>query len=247
MWQFAKVLCEALLLPPGGILILLLVGLTLQKRWPRAGTLTLLAAAMSLYILSSPAGSIALTNLTGRFEPFSLERIAGSKAIVVLAGEDRAAKEYGGQTVGSVTLERLRMAAEIARVTRLPLLLSGGVFKPGDPAMSQMMATAMQNAFGLEAKWLESNSRNTHENALQSAKILTEHDVQKIVLVTDMFHMRRSVGEFTRASISVVPAPVNIPISSISIQEFRPNLVALQQSTFALRELVAQAAYLLAR
>jgi uncharacterized SAM-binding protein YcdF (DUF218 family) len=40
---------------------------------------------------------------------------------------------------------------------------------------------------------LEGRSRNTYENAVESAAWLREHGKKKVLLVTSAFHMRRAV------------------------------------------------------
>ena len=48
-------------------------------------------------------------------------------AIVILGGGVRRhAAEYGGDTLGQLTLERVRYGARVARLTGLPVLVSGG-------------------------------------------------------------------------------------------------------------------------
>jgi uncharacterized SAM-binding protein YcdF (DUF218 family) len=69
----------------------------------------------------------------------------------------------------------------------------------------------------------ESKSRNTHENALNTAKILKEKHIEgPILLVTSSFHMRRSMGTFTKAGIDVTPYPVHF-ISDYGRGYFLPD------------------------
>jgi uncharacterized SAM-binding protein YcdF (DUF218 family) len=69
----------------------------------------------------------------------------------------------------------------------------------------------------------ESKSRNTHENALNTAKILKEKHIEgPILLVTSSFHMRRSMGIFTKAGIDVRPYPVHF-ISDYGRGYFLPD------------------------
>jgi uncharacterized SAM-binding protein YcdF (DUF218 family) len=69
----------------------------------------------------------------------------------------------------------------------------------------------------------ESKSRNTHENALNTAKILKEKHIEgPILLVTSSFHMRRSMGTFTKAGIDVRPYPVHF-ISDYGRGYFLPD------------------------
>lgn len=56
----------------------------------------------------------------------------------------------------------------------------------------------------------EEQSRNTRENALNSAAILKQHPAwRRVVLITSAFHMRRSVGCFERVGIHATPFPVD--------------------------------------
>jgi len=51
---------------------------------------------------------------------------------------------------------------------------------------------------------IESESNNTHENAVFTKKILDEKNIKgKFLLITSAFHMRRSVGCFTKAGFDV--------------------------------------------
>ena len=52
---------------------------------------------------------------------------AHAKAVVILGGGVRRnAPEYGGDTLATLTLERVRYGARVARLTGLPVLVSGG-------------------------------------------------------------------------------------------------------------------------
>lgn len=57
---------------------------------------------------------------------------------------------------------------------------------------------------------LETSSRNTRENAVNSAKILQEKfPGQPCVLITSAFHLRRAVGCFNKAGVKVDAFPAN--------------------------------------
>lgn len=53
--------------------------------------------------------------------------------------------------------------------------------------------------------WLESNSHNTAENAQFGRSLLLEYGINKIVLVTQAYHMPRAVNEFRKAGFDVLP------------------------------------------
>ena len=53
---------------------------------------------------------------------------------------------------------------------------------------------------------IDATSRNTHENAVNTAEWLTKHDPNATcLLVTSANHMRRAVGCFKKAGIKVIP------------------------------------------
>src|SRR5688572_22301733 len=86
-----------------------------------------------------------------------------ASAIVILAAGRRTyAPEFDGETVDGLSLERLRYGALLARQTRLPVLVSGGM---GDGTtrlpLAKLMADALLRDYGISARWLESQSTNT--------------------------------------------------------------------------------------
>jgi uncharacterized SAM-binding protein YcdF (DUF218 family) len=64
-----------------------------------------------------------------------------------------------------------------------------------------------------EAIWLQTNSRNTYEDALYCAKILKEKGIQRILLVTSAAHMLRSVRLFEAQGFEVAPLPTDYTVS----------------------------------
>jgi len=236
------------LLPPGAIVVLLLSGLLLIGRRPGLARVLIGCGTVALGTLSMPIVGDALTRLTGSFEAFDPLRASEAQAIVVVGGERRPAVEYGGTTVGELTLERLRLGARIARASGLPVLLSGGRVDARDQAsMAELMQRVMREDFGVPARWLEGDSRNTHENAVQSAPILGAAGVRTLILVTHYAHMNRAAREFTRAGMRVIPAPVRIPSLHYPglLAAIKPSAHALQDSSLALHELIGLAAVML--
>ena len=63
----------------------------------------------------------------------------------------------------------------------------------------------IRNKIPEEDIWIENTSRNTYENASNSAKILKEKGVNSILLITSAIHMRRSLFCFEEANIKPTP------------------------------------------
>jgi uncharacterized SAM-binding protein YcdF (DUF218 family) len=71
---------------------------------------------------------------------------------------------------------------------------------------ARLLADATRG-YGLTV-WLEERSRNTRENARNSAALLQRKGINQILLVTDRAHMTRAMLSFQRAGIEVLVAPV---------------------------------------
>jgi uncharacterized SAM-binding protein YcdF (DUF218 family) len=241
-WQ--RLIAE-LLLPPGGILLLTLVALVL---WPRRlGRSILGLAALATYALATPAvGGLLLWSLGGGpvVNPAAHADVPGT-AIVILSGDlQRDAPEYGGDTTGALTLERLRYGARLAKATHLPVLVSGGIVEDRTAALAELMRDALERDFGVVPRWLEDRSRTTWENAAFSAELLRRDGISRILLVTHGWHMRRSVIAFAQTGLETIPAPTLSPsLPGFRASDFMPTANAFHRSYFALHEILGLAWY----
>jgi len=165
--------------------------------------------------------------------------VDGAQAIVILGGGKRNALEYGGDTLGRLTLERVRYGARVAKLTGLPILVSGGAVTGGE-AEARLMQQSLRDEYGIEVRWVEARSRNTHENALRSAEILKGAGIQRVVLVAHAFDMPRATAEFATAGIGTVPAATGIPGQGPTVAlDYVPGIGGLQASYYALYEMFA--------
>jgi len=207
-------LIKSLLLPPSGPLLMGLIGALLWRWRPRPGLALLLAGAVLSYFCSIPF-TAGLLNRSLQIYPPLTEQTPPAlrpRAIVVLGGglhED--APEYGnGPTVHHRTLGRVRYAARLARQTGLPVLTSGGhgsQAKAGDPTEADVMRAILEQEFGVGAVIAETVSRDTWENAVNSAALLRERHIDTVFLVTNAAHLPRAVAAFQAQGLNVIPAP----------------------------------------
>lgn len=238
-----KKLLSALILPPFGLLLLLIAGLCLKYRHPRLAR-SLIAVSLVLLMLSS-------IPLIGTYLARTLEEtppISGSaavirnfmepvQAIVVLGGGTyHGAIEYGGDTVNAHSLERLRYAALLHKTVRRPLLVSGGAPFGGTPE-AEAMHRVLVDEFGVPVRWVETESRDTAENAEFSARLLRQEGIVHIALVTHAWHMPRAATLFRQQGLTVLPAPTGFTGDSPSLLEnLLPRASAMERSSFAIRE-----------
>lgn len=243
---------KAFLLPPGSIIVLIVAGLVLRRWRPRTGMSIVVAGLVLLYALSTPlVAGLAMRGL----EPYpALDphgAIPDAGAIVVLAaGWYSDAPEYGETTIDSLALTRLRYAATLHRRTGRPILVSGGLGTDDRPALADLMSESLHRDFGIDARWVERESRNTAGNAERSAEILLPEGIGTIYLVTHAWHMRRAVPVFEAAGFTVVPAPTAFaahhPIVWPGVlNDYLPSPWALGGTAYAVHEWLGQAWYAL--
>jgi uncharacterized SAM-binding protein YcdF (DUF218 family) len=235
-----KQVVKLVALPPVAPLLLAFVGLALIRRRPYAGRRIAVVGVVTLWLLATPAVADFLQRCLDRTPPLALAKTADAQAIVILGGGTRRfAAEYGGATIGGITLDRIRYGAWLARATKLPILVSGGAVR-GAPPEALMMRDVLENEFGVPVRWMEMHSRNTHENAVDSAKVLTDDGVRSVILVGHSFDFPRSRKEFEAAGINVIPAPIGIPPAvPHEFGDFVPSPSGLSRSYFVLYEMLA--------
>jgi uncharacterized SAM-binding protein YcdF (DUF218 family) len=235
----ATQLVAAALLPPLLLVILLAAGLIFHRRRPRLAMSLILLATTALYGLSTPwVGGLLLKSLEIS-APVSPDTLRTADAIVVLGGGRRVdPAEYGGSdTLNGISLERLRYAAFLHRASGLPILATGGKPGGGRLAEGRIMQHVLHTEYALPTRWIEDASLTTWDNARLSAPPLKQAGVQRIVLVTHAWHLRRAVPLFEAQGLSVIPAGIQFSNTRIdSILDVLPTPAGLRDSTFALHE-----------
>jgi uncharacterized SAM-binding protein YcdF (DUF218 family) len=232
---------KALFLPPAGLLLLSAAGLILMRRRRRLGLGLVVASWILLYLICTPLVASLLQRAVGTDQPVDTQALRSAQAIVILGGGLRIdAAEYGGDTLGGLTLERVRYGARLARTSGLPVLVTGGRAPWAKRAEGDVMRDALEQEFGVAVRWVENASRNTHENARKSAGILLPLGVKRVALVMHGFDVRRAEAEFRDAGFEVIAAPTLLPrISAGRASDLLPQPGALQVSYFSLYEIAA--------
>jgi uncharacterized SAM-binding protein YcdF (DUF218 family) len=232
------------LLPPGSLLLLAVAGLIVLRRSPRTGRGLLVLSVLLLYALSTRFGA---DNLLQALEPPARDPLSGraGEAIVVLgAGTYFNAPEYGGDTVNSHALVRLRYAAHLHRATAKPILVSGGSPEDAPQPEAAHMAASLKRDFGVPVAWIEGKSRTTLENARESRRILSAAGIGTIYLVTHAWHMPRAARAFESVGFTVIPAATGYATHyRLTVLDFVPDARALADSSKWFHEVIGSAWY----
>lgn len=244
-----KPLLGTLVLPPAGPLLLAGLGLLWVRRSKLAGGVVAVGGLGLLWLLSCNAVAVWLAQaLLPPVLPLPADALQSQKvqAIVVLGGGALPdAPEYGEAQPAAPTLTRLRYGLRLARQSGLPVAFAGGV---GWGAMGAHTATegevaqrVAQKDFGTTLRWVDDQSRDTAENAVQTAKLLQPEGVRRIALVTDAAHMPRAAEAFVAAGFEVTPAPTRFVLPrSRPLLEWLPTTHGLQASREVLHEWLGQ-------
>lgn len=201
------------------------------------------------WLLSCQAVAVQLDHwLLHAYPVATQEFIAQSKsqAVVVLgSGMQSTTAEYQNSAQLSATAAvRLRYGAWLSKQTKLPLAFSGGrgwAASQGSEQTEAQGATNYLKSLDLPAaKWLDTQSSDTADNAKEMAKLLKPQSIQRIVLVTHAWHMERSVKLFETQGFTVLPAPVYaIAGESYALLNWLPSSDGLRDSRYVLREALA--------
>lgn len=243
-------LLTAIISPLGTSICLALLAVLLGlARWPRsaisAGVLALTwLCAWSIPVLANWVSEEVSEGFPPLASEQSIAQLNPAGAIVLLGGGvDPGTAKRPWPDLGESS-DRVWMAAKLWHAQRAPLIVASGGHDPRSHTQSE--AEAMRDllvALGVpeRAIMLESTSRNTRQNATQTAKLLGEHRVRKVLLVTSASHMKRALVHFRETGLEVAPVPTDhASIDFADLRRFIPTAQALALSTRAFKEWVGQ-------
>jgi uncharacterized SAM-binding protein YcdF (DUF218 family) len=251
------------LLPPTSSFLLIALGLLLLGRARWLGRLLLAIGLMSGLALSLPIVSERLMAWveapyatldppplrlpTDRQAQWRDGPEAAPQAIVLLAGgstTDGAASRAPNRPSAS-SLERVMHAHRLARLTKLPILISGGVTLGGGDPEAELMRRVLEADLATPVKWIEATSRDTGESARATAAMLQPAGIRRVLLVTHAYHMLRAERAYAGAGFQVVPAPHSFlgGAGRFAWLKLVPSETALTSSRIATREIIGRLWY----
>jgi uncharacterized SAM-binding protein YcdF (DUF218 family) len=212
MW--ARLLAQALS-PLDLALELVLVGLVLRRlRRRRAAAVAIGLGVSVLWLGSTPLVADALlATLEERHAYVSPEAAPDADAIVVLGGV--VAPEGPNRPVADLSgsVDRLLHAARLYRAGKAPLVLATGGSAPGTnprrPEGDAMADLLAEWGVPRDALLVEGGSLDTHQNAVETKRLLDARGLSRVLLVTSASHMSRAAAAFRAVGLSCVPCPTD--------------------------------------
>jgi len=232
-------------MPVGASCLLLSIGLFLILLGNRKLSFVFSAMALGLlFVTAMPITAERLGRpLESMYPPLLAAQAPPADAIVALGGgveipiAPRQTPELNNAG------DRIVEAARLYRAGRAPvLLLSGGnVFASDDYTAESTYSAELVAFFGVdpEAVVVESTSKTTYENAIESRRFLKKRGIRRILLVTSALHMPRAVATFDSAGIETLAAPTDYLFTEWvqpSFFRYLPSAASLSQTSRVLHE-----------
>jgi uncharacterized SAM-binding protein YcdF (DUF218 family) len=229
----------------------LLIGLAAlvfaRLQWPRRSFYAMLLSVGWLYLCSTSLFANYLTGALERdFVPRAMSVIDRADAIVLLGGGMRGDTHMGTLADLNQRGDRLVHAVALFKAGKAPLIvLTGGGVDGARTEAEQMKDLLAVMGVPAEHLLLEAESRDTHDNAVYTAQLLKDRGIQRILLVTSAYHMRRSLALFEAQGLDVIPAPTDFQqlVTPQVLPPWLPAVSNLSQSTDALHEMVGYLVY----
>lgn len=141
------------------------------------------------------------------YSPIEFENTPKSEWAVVLTGVANNRLEPTDRVYFNKGADRVFHTYQLYKMGKVEkILISGG--HGGFTEADYSEAATLKRAFltlGVPENniHLEENSKNTHQSAQNSKSILNERGVEKILLITSSFHMKRARACFEKEGLSV--------------------------------------------
>ena len=229
-----------LIMPFFWIVVLLIVALISKDRKRRHSFL--LAAMIMLFVF----GNGFLLNQFARqwdIQPDPLKNTVPYSCVIVLGGFSSSDGHGGGyfNTGADRFIQGIKLMATKKASHILITSGNGNLFPGGFREASWVKTQLHEFNFADSVVLIESNSKNTFENAKFTKMLLDKAHLQPpYLLVTSAFHMRRSLMIFRKAGMPVIPYPANYISGKegFKITDFFPSADALSTWNYYIKEIV---------
>ena len=231
-----------LLLPPGGLILLALLGLIFwRKFWGRA---CIALALLCFWLLSTePVRDMLTSGLELQYPAINFEKNDTNKAAIIVLGggiQENTPDYQGNDELSRLSIIRTIYAAKIAEKTGFNVYATGGTPLTQNTESEASIMRRWLIWFGLPQSriHIEDQAKTTWENALLTKKILAQKNINTIILVTSALHIPRSVWCFEAQGLKVIPAPTDYLTEQgpYDIRSFLPRWNVFSDSGNALHE-----------
>ncbi|EQA36638.1 hypothetical protein LEP1GSC047_3227 [Leptospira inadai serovar Lyme str. 10] len=232
---------------PVCLFLVFIAGLRLPKKKQK---LSVCLPLIVLWICSTDSFSQWLvTGLEEKHPPVAIKTLPTADAIVVLGGAIDNLALYGDRPQLGSAAERMTDAVILYREHKAPkIVFTGGSGHLLFQARKESEAAEIfLNSLGVpkSALVLESESRNTKENAEFTAEIFRKRGWKSMILITSAFHMERSLRVFGKTGLNVIPWPTDYSsqVKVLTLDSFVPSAHTLSTTSTVWKERIGLLVY----
>jgi uncharacterized SAM-binding protein YcdF (DUF218 family) len=201
----------------------------LQSRW----RLVIVGVAATFLISWHPVAWLLSRPLELWFPPATIDGRLAQAIVVPGSDYDDPTPERPFPVADRDTYGRCLMAAWLYhKGPHVPVLVSGHW------ATRLMRGILESEGVPAASIWEETSAHSTHENAVFSAKVLREHHLTTIVVMSEARSMLRVKKSFEREGLSVIPAVWTRLEFTQDVRHLLPGWMALQSNENTLHEVV---------
>jgi uncharacterized SAM-binding protein YcdF (DUF218 family) len=242
----------ALFAYPLGLALLGLIAALLLVFWGarKTGLIAGLIVILALWTCATPLFAHWLAGvLEDQYPAQKAETYPASDVAILLGGAAYSPNEnnpYGDLTEAGDRVLHAYRVLKAGRVSKI-LISGGNLFDPEHRPEAEAIAD-MLVSLGIDrtALMVEGRSRNTYENAVESAEIWRREGFKSALLVTSAVHMRRALAVFRKAGFAVEPAATDF-LSAHPVPPFPlsllPRAESLSDTTNVVKELLGLLVY----
>jgi len=210
--------------------------------------LTAIFIFVFIYLLSTPyISNKALFFLEHIEKPSKLAH--HYDAVVVLSGMLNLNVDTSSNIEFGESVDRILAGMELIKNGKVDYLIISG----GDGSLISRGLSEARLLKTFAVKWgvdnkkilIDADSKNTFENAQESAKLIGKHNFKKVLLITSAFHMFRAHGCFRKVGLDVDILSVDFDSSSkaLDFRYFLPSSSALSGTNIVIHEFVGIVVY----
>ncbi len=214
-----KPVITALILPPVPFLLLTLIGARLLLPRRGLGWLVIFFSVVLLWLSACTGVARTISQLLlpppaalsfDRARELRAEATAKKTVAIVILGARRRAVRARVRRQQPAATPRSSACATASgsagrRARRSPSAAARAGAQTGAATEARVAGKIAAEEFGRPIKWLESESRDTRENAARTIDLLKPAGITHIVLVTHGYHMARALRAFNEAAVGCDP------------------------------------------
>ena len=232
------------------VCLIILSGLiTIRKR--KVGLFFVFLSTTLLWLTSTPLlSSYLVASLERQYLPVPVIESPAADAIIILGGAVGSADFPRIEVDLTGRSDRVLHAARLYQAQKAPIIIAtGGSIKWMSGKNPEAIAIRrLLEELGVPANDIlnEVESLNTYQNAINTKKLLTNHGLKDILLVTSASHMPRALATFRTMGINAIPSPTDYTVidrEKLSIFDFLPDAEALAGTTQAIKEYLGLIVY----